>query len=109
MGDASVIKVDDKNLDDVLMEQTAPILLVFGARWCRNCKAIAPALEELHSSKKMAVLHADVDYAPLLAQKYSIKALPGLLILNELGSVEKFVPPVMNKSELLSHLAPYLI
>ena len=63
-------------------------LVDFYATWCGPCRMIAPFIEEIDEeyNAKIKVVKVDVDECSLIAEKYSINAIPALLVFknNEL-------------------------
>lgn len=58
-------------------------LVKFWATWCGPCKRMEPVLKQLESEFTMLnFLSVDVDQAPTLAQKFRVKTIPTLLIIN---------------------------
>ena len=61
-----------------------PVLVDFSASWCPPCRAIAPTIdalaEEFRGRIKVGTL--DVDAEPELAERYGVRAMPTLLMLD---------------------------
>jgi thioredoxin 1 len=58
-------------------------LVKFWATWCGPCKRMEPMLKQLESEFTMLkFLSVDVDQTPTLAQKFRVKTIPTLLIIN---------------------------
>lgn len=57
-------------------------LLDFGAEWCAPCKVQDPIVENLAAnySGRVVVTKIDIDKNPQLAERYSIQAVPTLII-----------------------------
>lgn len=67
------------------LEEDKPLLLIFGADWCKHCKNlkddIDSNLEEIAS--EYIVCHVDYDTNKELARKYGVKAIPNSVILRK--------------------------
>lgn len=69
--------------DSDLEIESGLYVIKFWATWCGPCKKMEPTLLQLESEfEMMKFISIDVDQVPTLAQKYRIKTLPTLLLLN---------------------------
>lgn len=70
-----------------------PILMDFSATWCGPCRMQKPILEELEKKYKDKVEFKviDVDENQQLASKYSIHAVPTLIIEKDGVEVKRFM------------------
>lgn len=63
-------------------------LVDFYATWCGPCRMIAPFIEEIDEEykEKIKVIKVDVDECSSIAERYSINAIPALVVFknNEL-------------------------
>ena len=76
------IVVDDGNFDQTVLQSKTPVLVDFWAPWCRPCIMAAPVLEELAEeyTGRITIAKLDVDQNAKTAAKYSIMAIPNLII-----------------------------
>ena len=75
-----------KGTDDV------PIVLKFGAEWCKPCKIIEPhfkLLSEEENYKNALFLKIDIDTMPQLAEKFDIASVPTFIVLHRGEIVKK--------------------
>lgn len=55
----------------------------FWATWCQPCKVFAPKVEILDKEfKDIEFFSIDIDQVPILVQKFKVRSLPTLLILD---------------------------
>jgi thioredoxin 1 len=68
-------------------------LLDFYADWCGPCKTQDPILEELEADygEEVSFEKVDVDEAQDVANQYSVRSLPTLIVENDDGIVDRFV------------------
>jgi len=76
------LAVDDSNFDEIILQSKTPVLVDFWAPWCQPCLVIVPILDELAEeySGRVTIVRVDVDQNPKSAARYSIMAIPTLLI-----------------------------
>jgi len=76
------LAVDDSNFDEIVLQSKTPVLVDFWAPWCQPCLVIAPILDELAEeySGRVTIVRVDVDQNPKSAARYSVMAIPTLLI-----------------------------
>ncbi|MEM4248227.1 MAG: thioredoxin, partial [Candidatus Nanoarchaeia archaeon] len=79
------------------------VLVDFWAEWCGPCRMLSPVLDQLANEigNKATIAKVDVDKAPSLAVKFSVRSIPALFILKEGKIVQQFVG-VQDKKTLLS-------
>jgi thioredoxin 1 len=67
-------------------------LMDFYADWCGPCKTQDPILEELEADYgEVEFEKVDVDQNQDVANQYSVRSLPTLVIENDTGEVERFI------------------
>jgi thioredoxin 1 len=87
------IEVDDASFEDKVLKSNTPVLVDFWAPWCRPCLMAAPVLEELANeyANRITFAKLDVDQNAQTAAKYSIMAIPNLIIFKEGKPVSQIV------------------
>ena len=66
-------------------------LLYFSAAWCQPCKMFGPIMDEV-SEESIPVQKVDVDAENELSQKYQIRNVPTVILVNKEGTeVAKFI------------------
>jgi protein disulfide-isomerase A6 len=80
---SSVIDLDPKNFDSVVLKSGKPALVEFFAPWCGHCKNLAPTYEELaatfqHASEKVTIAKVDADAHKDLGKRFGVQGFPTL-------------------------------
>jgi thioredoxin 1 len=98
----ATVSVSDANFDKEVLKSTEPVLVDFFAEWCGPCKAMAPALEQVAAEMKgkVKVAKLDVDQNPEVTQKYTIQAMPTLMIFKDGKKVAERVGALTQKKQL---------
>ena len=94
--------VSDANFDQEVLKSSEPVLVDFFAEWCGPCKAMAPALEAVATEMKgkVKIAKLDVDQNPAVTQKYTIQAMPTLMIFKDGKKVAERVGALTQKKQL---------
>lgn len=73
----------DADFAEIAEQATVPVLVDLWATWCGPCRMVSPALEQLAKEKagQLKLVKVDIDRAPKLAQRFSIQAVPTLMVL----------------------------
>ena len=81
-------------------------ILLFKLSTCGPCKLLSKLFTQLHINKKEVTLDKD-DNADLMTDKYDIKSVPTVVILDSEGEeLGRFVGP-RTKEQLLEELSKY--
>jgi thioredoxin 2 len=78
------IELDTATFDALTAESKTPLLVDFWAAWCGPCRMMAPELEKVAEARAGSLLvgKVDTDRYPELAARYSVEALPTLVLFD---------------------------
>ena len=98
----SVIVLDNKNFDEVVLQSRTPVLIDFWATWCGPCKMMGPVVEEIAESigENAKICKVNIDEYPELATKYNVMSIPTFIAIKN-GSETGRTVGVQSKDELL--------
>ncbi|MGB9667695.1 MAG: thioredoxin [Thermosulfidibacteraceae bacterium] len=104
-----VTELNEANFEKEVLQSDIPVLVDFWAIWCAPCRMIAPTIDALAEEfeGKVKVCKVNVDENPNLAVRFSIRAIPTLLLFKEGKVVEQLVG-VQPKEILISILNRYV-
>ena len=78
-----IVEAGDDDFAEVAERAPIPVLLDLWATWCGPCRMVSPALERLATDRagSLKLVKVDVDAAPRLSQRFTVRAVPTLLVL----------------------------
>jgi thioredoxin 1 len=109
MASDNIKELTDANFEAEVLKSDVPTLVDFWAVWCGPCKQIAPMVDALANDYKgrLKVAKLDVDHNQIVAQQYSVKSIPTLLIFKG-GKVVSQLVGTMPRSKLEAELQKHL-
>ncbi len=83
----------DSNFDTEVLQSDKPVLVDFWAEWCGPCKAMGPIIDGLATdyAGRAKVGKLDTDANREAAVRFSISAIPTVILFNNGEIVERFV------------------
>jgi len=80
-----IVDAGDDTFAEVAEKSSTPVLVDLWATWCGPCRMVSPALEQLAQERagQLKLVKVDVDAAPVLSQRFAVRAVPTLLLLRE--------------------------
>jgi thioredoxin 1 len=93
MAGQDTLTITDDSFDDEVMNSDKPVLVDFWAEWCGPCKALAPVIDDLATEYKgrIKVAKVDTDANRDISVRFSISAIPTVILFNKGEIVEKLV------------------
>ena len=78
-----IADASDDDFAEIAEQATIPVLVDLWAAWCGPCRMVSPALEQLAREKagQLKLVKVDIERAPKLAQRFSVQAVPTLMVL----------------------------
>jgi thioredoxin 2 len=73
----------DDDFTEIVEKSTVPALVDLWAPWCGPCRMVSPALEQLAAeyAGRVKLVKVNVDDTPRLSQRFSVQAVPTLLVM----------------------------
>jgi thioredoxin 1 len=89
----NVLEITDQNFEAEVIKSATPVLLDFWAEWCLPCRMLAPTIEKLAKdyAGKIKVGKVDTEVNRDIAFKYSISAIPTVILFKDGQVAQKFV------------------
>ena len=93
MASENVLEITDANFEQEVLSSDKPVLVDFWAEWCMPCRMLGPTIEKLAKdyAGKVKVGKLDTDANRDVAAKYSISAIPTVILFKGGQVSQKFV------------------
>lgn len=98
-------QITDNEFDSEVLKSPIPVLVDFWAPWCGPCRALTPVIDELSQefAGKVKVVKMNVEENPVTPQKYSVRAIPTLVLIKN-GETVETITGALPKANLVSML-----
>jgi thioredoxin 1 len=102
-------EVTDATFAADVLSSDIPVIVEFGAPWCRPCKAIEPALAEIEAAAagRLRLVKLDIDANLGTPSRYGILSIP-TVILFVAGEARETLAGPQSRSRYERTFAPYL-
>ena len=93
MASENVKEFTDLNFENEVINSSQPVLVDFWAEWCMPCRMLTPTIEKLAKdyAGKVKIGKLDTDANRDVAVKYSINAIPTVILFKNGQVAQKFV------------------
>ena len=93
MASENVKECTDQNFESEVIQSGQPVLVDFWAEWCMPCRMLTPTIEKLAKdyAGKVKIGKLDTDANRDVAVKYSINAIPTVILFKNGQVAQKFV------------------
>ncbi|UXA11057.1 thioredoxin [Mycobacterium sp. SMC-8] len=102
-----IVDAGDQNYAEVVEKADVPVLVDLWATWCGPCRMVSPALEKIATERagQLKLVKVDVDKAPAISQRFSVQAVPTLLVVDhgEVVARQSGAAPVAALRSWLDH------
>lgn len=80
-----IVAAGDADFSEVAERASVPVLVDLWAPWCGPCRTVSPALEQLATEMagEIKLVKVDVDVAPALSERFTVRAVPTLMVLRD--------------------------
>ena len=100
----SVVHITKSNFEELVLNNSKPVLLDFWATWCGPCRMVAPIVEEIAAEREdILVGKINVDEEMELAVRFGIISIPTLVVMKS-GEIANKAVGYMPKAEILELL-----
>jgi len=97
----SVVKVNNDNFEQEVLQSEKTVLVDFYANWCGPCKMLSPIVDEVAQEvDTVKVCKINIDEARDLAIKFDIMSIPTLLVFKN-GNVTNSALGLISKQKIL--------
>jgi len=102
-------EVTDATFADDVLASDIPVIVEFGAPWCRPCKAIEPALAEIAAGAagRVRLVTLDIDANLRTPSQYGVLSIPTVILFDGGEARETIIGP-HGKNRYARAFAPYL-
>lgn len=82
MAGKSVVMADSENFEEVVLNNTKPVLVDFYADWCGPCQMLSPVIDEIAEELEgeAVVCKLNVDLSRDIAAEYRVATIPTLMV-----------------------------
>jgi thioredoxin 1 len=102
-----VREVTDATFGAEVLEADGPVVVEFGAPWCKPCEAVEPVLEALATEHGVVLVRLDIDANLGTPSRYGVLSLPTVVLFVD-GEPRSTVLGAQPRSRYEREWAPWL-
>ena len=89
----TILEIEDKDFQNVVLDSEAPVVVDFWAPWCGPCRIVSPIVEELSKEYggKVRFAKMNTDENELAPMQFGIQVLPTLVIFQDGKEVNRLI------------------
>ena len=78
-----IVDAGDDSFAEIAEAASLPVVVDMWAPWCGPCRMVSPALSQIATelAGRVKLVKVNVDQSPRLQQRFSVQAIPTLLVL----------------------------
>jgi thioredoxin 1 len=105
----SFVDVTDATFEEEVVRSDIPVLVDFWAEWCRPCRLVIPALEEIAElySGKIKIAKCNVDTNRETPSRYGVKSIPTLLLFIG-GRIKETLIGALPQNKILKEISKHI-
>jgi thioredoxin 1 len=102
-------EVTDATFADEVLSSEIPVIVEFGAPWCRPCKGIEPALDEIaaKAAGRVRLVALDIDANLATPSRYGVLSIPTVILFAD-GEARETIVGAHGKGRYERTFAPYV-
>jgi thioredoxin 1 len=103
------LAINEENFEEKIIKANKPMLLEFGASWCKPCKSLEPLLLQLAEiwEGKVCLAKLDVDENPNLVMQYQVMSVPTTILFVD-GEARQILRGLKPRDKVQEAFSPYL-
>lgn len=103
------LQISEASFEQDVLKSSLPVVVEFGAVWCRPCKQLEPVLEKLGQewTGKARLAKVDVDESANLAMQFQIMGVPTVILFAGGKPVARF-SGYQDRQRIIEKLQPHL-